>query len=176
MFLASDTSVAVLTDVPNSGPIDAPMPYADAVGTSDFAADLAAGGTHRVLSQSVLAPNFGALDATLDVMKAQVDGGRVSSFKAYTAWGPDGLGFALDDPAIGLPMIQHAHDLGVNVFCAHKGLPLQRFDLAHNSPEDLVAVAKLFPDMQFVVFHSAFERELFEGPYDPIRAGGARMR
>ena len=170
LFLASDTTVAMLTDVPNSGPLDAPMPYADAVGTSDFASDLAAGGVHRVLSQSVLAPNFGPVGATLDVMRAQVEGGRVASFKAYTAWGPNGRGFALDDPAVGLPMIQQAHDLGVKVFCAHKGLPLQRFDLSHNSPEDLVAVAKQFPDMQFVVFHSAFERELLEGPYDPNRA------
>lgn len=170
LFLASDTTVAMLTDVPNSGPIDAPMPYADAVGTADFAGDLTAGGVHRVLSQSVLAPNFGPVGATLDVMQAQVEGGRVASFKTYTAWGPDGRGFALTDPAIGLPMIQRAHDLGVNVFCAHKGLPLQRFDLTHNDPDDLVAAAKQFPDMEFVVFHSAFERELFEGPYDPSRS------
>jgi len=94
----------------------------------------------------------------------------VASFKAYTAWGPNGHGYDLTDPAVGLPVVQQAHDLGVKVFCAHKGLPLQRFDLSHNSPEDLVAVAKLFPDMQFVVFHSAFEREIHEGPYDPNRA------
>ncbi len=170
LFLASDTTVAMLTDVPNSGPGDAPMPFADAVGTSDFAQDLAAGGVHRVLSQSVLAPNFGPVGATLDIMRAQVAGGRVASFKAYTAWGPNGHGYDLTDPAIGLPVVQQAHDLGVKVFCAHKGLPLQRFDLSHNSPEDLVAVAKLFPDVQFVVFHSAFEREIHEGPYDPNRA------
>ena len=170
LFLASDTTVAMLTDVPNSGPADAPMPFGDAVGTSDFAQDLASGGVHRVLSQSVLAPNFGPVGATLDTMRAQVDGGRVASFKAYTAWGPNGQGYDLTDPTVGLPMVQEAHDLGIKVFCAHKGLPLQRFDLSHNSPEDLVAVANLFPDMQFVVFHSAFEREIHEGPYDPARA------
>lgn len=170
LFLASDTTIAMLTDVPNSGLADAPMPFSDAVGTSDFAQDLAAGGVHRVLSQSVLAPNFGPVGATLDTMRAQVDGGRVASFKAYTAWGPNGRGYDLTDPALGLPMLQQAHDLGVKVFCAHKGLPLQRFDLSHNSPEDLVAVATMFPDMQFVVFHSAFEREIHEGPYDPANA------
>ncbi len=170
LFLASDTTVAMLTDVPNSGPADAPMPFADAVGTSDFAQDLAHGGVHRVLSQSVLAPNFGPIGATLDTMDAQVAGGRVGAFKAYTAWGPNGRGYDLTDPAIGLPMVQRAHDLGVKVFCAHKGLPLQRFDLSHNSPEDLVAVAAMFPDMQFVVFHSAFERERIEGPYDANNA------
>ena len=40
-----------------------------------------------------------------------------------------------------------------------------------NGPDDLVAAAKLFPDLQFVVYHSAYERELSEGPYDPARAG-----
>src|SRR4029079_10762083 len=85
---------------------------------------LAEGGVHRVLAQSVLAPNFGPVGATLDRMDAQVAGGRVASFKAYTAWGPDGHGYSLTDPAIGLPVVQRAHDLGVTVFCAHKGLPL----------------------------------------------------
>lgn len=170
LFLASDTTVALLTDVPNSGDADAPMPFGDAVGTSDFARHLAAGGVHRVLAQSVLAPNFGPVGATLDRMDGQVAGGRVASFKAYTAWGPDGRGYSLTDPAVGLPVVQHAHDLGVKVFCAHKGLPLQRFDLSHNSPEDLVAVAAQYPDMQFVVFHSGFERAIHEGPYDAARA------
>jgi hypothetical protein len=160
----------MLTDVPNSGDADAPVPFADAVGTADFAQQLAAGGVHRVLTQSVLAPNFGPVAATLDRMEAQVAAGRVASFKAYTAWGPGGQGYSLTDPAIGLPTVQRAHDLGVKVFCAHKGLPLQRFDLSHNSPDDLVAVAAQFPDMQFVVFHSAFERAIHEGPYDPTRA------
>jgi hypothetical protein len=170
LFLASDTTVALLTDVPNSGDADAPLPFADAVGTSDFARQLAAGGVHRVLAQSVLAPNFGPVGATLDRMDAQVAGGRVASFKAYTAWGPGGRGYSLTDPAVGLPTVQRAHDLGIRVFCAHKGLPLQRFDLAHNDPDDLVAVAARFPDMQFVVFHSAFERAVHEGPYDAARA------
>ena len=34
LFLASDTTVAVLTDVPNSGPSNAPIPFSDALGTN----------------------------------------------------------------------------------------------------------------------------------------------
>ena len=37
LFLASDTTIAMLSDVPNSGPDDAPVPFDDAVGTADFA-------------------------------------------------------------------------------------------------------------------------------------------
>ena len=40
MFLDSDTSVAMLSDVPNSGPDDAPLPYKDNIDTHDFVASL----------------------------------------------------------------------------------------------------------------------------------------
>ena len=100
-------------------------------------------------------------------MEATAATGKVAAFKVYTAWGPNGHGFALDDPAIGLPVIQKAHDLGVKIFVAHKGLPLVRFDATHNRPDDIVAVSRQFPDMQFVVFHGAWDKNHLEGPYDP---------
>ena len=116
---------------------------------------------------NVIAPNFGDLGARLDEMEATATTGKVAAFKVYTAWGPNGQGFALDDPAIGLPVIQKAHDLGVKTLIAHKGLPLVRFDAAHNRPDDIVAVSRQFPDMQFVVFHGAWDKNHVEGPYDP---------
>lgn len=167
LFLASDTTVAMLSDVPNSGPADAPVPFPDQLGTQQLAAQLTHGGAPRVLIHNVIAPNFGDLRARLDEMEAAAMTGKVAAFKVYTAWGPNGHGFALDDPAIGLPVIQQAHDLGVRTFIAHKGLPLVRFDAAHNRPDDMVAVSRQFPDMQFVVFHGAWDKNHIEGPYDP---------
>jgi uncharacterized protein len=172
VFLASDTTVALLSDVPNSGPADAPVSFAEAGTTQQLAAELTTGGASRVLIHNVIAPNFGDLHARLDDMAANVAGGRVSGFKVYTAWGPNGRGFALDDPQIGLPVVQHAHDLGVNVFVAHKGLPLVNFDRSHNGPDDIVAVSRLFPDMNFVVFHGAWDANHLEGPYDPTATVG----
>ncbi|HET6835909.1 MAG TPA: amidohydrolase family protein [Acidimicrobiales bacterium] len=170
VFLASDTTVALLSDVPNSGPADAPVPFADAVGTHDLADRLTAGGATRVLVHNVIAPNFGHLGARLDDMAATAATGDVTAFKVYTAWGPGGRGYALDDPAIGLPVVERARELGVRVMCAHKGLPLLEFDHRHNGPADMVACAALYPDMDFVVYHSAYERETVEGPYDPAGA------
>jgi predicted TIM-barrel fold metal-dependent hydrolase len=166
LFLASDTTVALLSDVPNSGPDDAPIPFDDAMGTQQLAASLTHGGASRVLLHNVIAPNVGDLGARLDAMSATAATGTVAGFKVYTAWGPDGRGFALDDPAIGLPVVQHAHDLGVRVFTSHKGLPLVNFDAAHNGPDDIVAVSRVFPDMQFVVFHGAWDSRLNEGQYN----------
>jgi predicted TIM-barrel fold metal-dependent hydrolase len=167
IFLASDTTVALLSDVPNSGADDAPMPFADAVGTQQFAAQLTHGGAARVLVHNVIAPNVGDLNARLDEMTANVATGKVAAFKVYTAWSPEGRGFSLEDPTIGLPVIQHAHDLGVRVFVSHKGLPLVNFDATHNGPDDMVAVSRLFPDMEFVVFHAAWDANHPEGAYAP---------
>jgi uncharacterized protein len=167
LFLASDTTVAMLSDVPNSGPDDAPVPFSDQLGTQQLAAQLTHGGAPRVLVLNVIAPNFGDLNARLDEMEVSARTGKVAAFKVYTAWGPNGQGFALDDPAIGLPVIQKAHDLGVKTLVAHKGLPLVNFDAAHNRPDDMVAVSRQFPDMNFVVFHAAWDKNHVEGPYDP---------
>jgi uncharacterized protein len=172
LFLASDTSVAMLTDVPNSGPSNAPLPFAEALGTQQITDGLVRGGASRLFVENVIAPNVGPLGATLDEMSSSVESGHPAAFKVYTAWSPSGQGFSLEDPAIGLPTIQHAHDLGVKVFIAHKGLPLVNFDPAFNHPEDIVAVSRQFPDMDFVVYHAAWDPNHVEGPYDPNAANG----
>lgn len=170
LFLASDTTVSLLSDVPNSGDGDAPVPFSAKVGTKEFAASLARAGQSRVLVQDVIAPNFGALPGRLDLMDQTAATGQVAAFKVYTAWGPGGQGYRLDDPAIGLPVLERARQLGVNIICGHKGLPLLEFDRAHNGPADMVACAKLYPDLDFIVYHSAYEVQTTEGPYDVRRA------
>jgi hypothetical protein len=167
MFLASDTTVAVLTDVPNSGPSNAPIPFPEAMDTQQILAGLAHGGASRLLVENVIAPNVGPLAATLDEMSAAAATGQVAAFKVYTAWSPSGQGYSLENPGIGLPTVQHAHDLGVKVFVAHKGLPLVNFDPTFNHPDDMVAVSRQFPDMNFVIYHAAWDPSHVEGPYDP---------
>ncbi|HEX3332888.1 MAG TPA: amidohydrolase family protein [Acidimicrobiales bacterium] len=167
LFLASDTTVAVLTDVPNSGPGNAPIPFPEALNTQKITAGLTQGGASRVLVENILSPNVGSVEATLEEMSAAAAAGPPAAFKVYTAWSPTGRGYSLEDPAIGLPTVQHAHDLGVKVFVAHKGLPLVNFDPAFNGPDDIVAISRQFRDMQFVVYHAAWDPSHVEGPYDP---------
>ena len=167
VFLASDTTVAMVTDVPNSGPATAPLPFSDARATQEMVATLTHGGASRLLVQNVIAPNVGRLPDRLQTMSAAAATGDVSAFKVYTAWSPTGQGWSLADPHLGLPVLDHARSLGVKVLVAHKGLPLVNFDPAHNGPEDLVAVSRVFPDMDFVVFHAAWDPRHREGPYDP---------
>ncbi|HVA07960.1 MAG TPA: amidohydrolase family protein [Acidimicrobiales bacterium] len=167
LFLASDTTVAILTDVPNSGPANAPIPFTEALSTQQITQGLVRSGASRVLVENVIAPNVGPLGATLDEMSGAVEQGPPAAFKVYTAWSPSGRGFSLEDPSIGLPTVQHAHDLGVKVFVAHKGLPLVNFEPSFNHPEDMVALSRQFPDMDFVVYHAAWDPSHVEGPYNP---------
>jgi len=170
MFLGSDTTIALLSDVPNSGPSDAPVPFDAKVGTAELMEAITVAGAQRVLVHDVIAPNYGPLDVRLDDMATTASTGRVSAFKVYTAWGPDQQGYSLADPNIGIPVIEQARSLGVNVLCAHKGLPLLEFDRNFNSPRDICEVAAQYPDMDFIVYHGAYERETTEGPYDPNAA------
>lgn len=170
LFLGSDTTVAMLSDVPSSGDADAPVPFDAKVGTGDLADALTIGGETRVLLHDVIAPNFGPLEERLDLMERTASSRRVAAFKVYTAWGPGRVGYSLADPAVGLPVVEKARELGVRVMCAHKGLPLLEFDRRFNGPEDIVAVAAQYPDLDFVVYHGAFERETYEGPYDAAQA------
>ncbi len=172
LFLASDTTVAMLTDVPNSGPANAPIPFPEALSTQQITAGLTRGGASRVFVENIIAPNVGPLAATLDEMSNAVETGPPSAFKVYTAWSPTGQGYSLEDPTIGLPTVQHAHDLGVKVFVAHKGLPLVNFDPTFNHPDDIVAISRQFPDMNFVVYHGAWDPSHIEGPYDPTATIG----
>jgi uncharacterized protein len=167
VFLASDTTVALLSDLPSTGTKTDSLPFTDAEGTLQMANALTRGGTSRLLLQNVLAPNFGPLSASLDEMTRDAETGKVSAFKVYTAWGPGGHGFDLDDPRIGLPVVQHANDLGVKIICGHKGLPLLNFESTWNQPRDMVAVSRQYSDMQFVVYHSGWTPDHVEGPYNP---------
>ena len=46
----------------------------------------------------------------------------IKAWKSYTQWGPEGVGWELDDPAVGIPFIEKARALGVRNICIHKGL------------------------------------------------------
>ena len=54
----------------------------------------------------------------------------------------------------------------MKIICAHKGLALFGFDPVFGSPRDFGPVAKAYPDMNFVAYHSGWQSEFTEGPYN----------
>jgi uncharacterized protein len=64
--------------------------------------------------------------------------------------------------------IQTARELNEPLICIHKGFPFQGWSRVHADPmPDVAVVAQRYPDVTFVIYHSAFDSGHDEGPYDP---------
>ncbi|MFW6197574.1 MAG: amidohydrolase family protein, partial [Myxococcota bacterium] len=189
LFLESDTTMAVLSSWPATTCSEAagitsdcglPLPNTSIVATRDWFNSLAM--SERLINHCQIMPNL-ILEEQLDVMEEMATRFGVAAWKLYPAWGPDGVGFWMDDD-IAIQTIEKGRALGVKVFCIHKGLPIPGFDLEHNFPWDIGRVAKEFPDCKFIVYHSAIcagaegigcdptEGETLEGPYNEGAADG----
>jgi hypothetical protein len=157
MFINSDTSMAVLSAVP-ANPGDNPLAIEEAAETRRTMDELS--GSQRLVLHGLVLPDRG--QAELDGMQRLAEEIRIAAWKVYTPFGS----WRLDDPQIGIPFIEQARTLGIKIVCAHKGLPLVGFDPNFASPDDIGVVAAMFPDVQFVVYHSGYETSTTEGAYD----------
>ena len=170
IFLESDTSIAVLSDTP-SGDNGDPLSFDEMKRTRDIIGQLSPKDNGRLRLHSVVVPNdTPGVQYALDRMQARAEAMDVAAWKIYTPWGPNGKGWFLDDPVLGIPIIEKARSVGVKTICAHKGLPLFGFEREKASPRDIGVVAKAYPDMNFVVYHSGWYPGTREGAYDPANA------
>ena len=109
-------------------------------------------GTHRLLLHGRVNPNQpGDLEA-MDELKEKWG---VSAWKTYTQYGPGGKGYFLSDD-IGIRFIEKARKLGVKTIAIHKGLPFGSRSYEHSQCSDIGVVAKRFPDVNFLIYHSGF--------------------
>jgi predicted TIM-barrel fold metal-dependent hydrolase len=165
IFLDSDTDMMVLSFIPSHREKELlTIQEADEVRRIIDAME----GTHRLLIHGRVNPNQ---EGDLEGMDELAGRWGVSAWKCYTQWGPDGRGFFLHD-GIGLSMIEKARALGVKNICVHKGLPLSRRSYQHSLASDVGVAARMFPDVNFLIYHSGFIADQPEGPYDPGRGEG----
>ena len=159
VFLDSDTDMMVLSFVParrDAEPLT--MQAADAVrGIVDRLQ-----GTHRLMIHGRVNPNQPGDVEDMDELRERWG---VCAWKTYTQWGPDGRGFFLSDE-IGTRFIEKARALDVKVICVHKGLPFGKQSYEHSQCSDIGVVAKRFPDVSFLVYHSGFVTGVTEHAYD----------
>ncbi|HZO13496.1 MAG TPA: amidohydrolase family protein, partial [Polyangiaceae bacterium] len=166
IYVNSDTTVAVLSALP-AVPSENPLEAQEAQATKDIINALS--GSPRCVTHAIVLPNLG--QAQLDGMQQIAEENHISAWKVYTPVG----GWRLDDPAVGIPFIEKARSLGIKLICAHKGLVLPGFDAAAAAPEDIGVVAEAFPDVNFCVYHSAYETNVTEAEYDPMGLGVDRL-
>ena len=165
VFMDSDTDLVVLSFVPSTREGE-PLRIEEAAATAGIVERLE--GTHRLYLHGRVNPNQAGDVEGMDELAARY---RISAWKTYTQWGPDGSGFWMDDDA-GLALIEKARKLGVRNIAIHKGLPFGRESYEHSTCADIGRVAKRFPDVNFLIYHSGFVPEQAEGPYDPKRSDG----
>jgi len=168
VFLDSDTAMGVLSHVPG-GTDTNPLDF-EAAGATRAAAH-ALDGTARLLLHGRCMPT---LPGELEGMDAQAARHKLAAFKTYTQFGPrDGAaGFYLDDERHGTPFIERARKLGVRNIAVHKGLAFGPRGHEFSLARDIGAAARRHPDMGFLVYHSAFDTDVKEGPYDPRAQAG----
>jgi predicted TIM-barrel fold metal-dependent hydrolase len=174
MFVDSDTTMTVIT----SWPAAMCLPQRQVLGNAPVACGLPLSNegmrnlrdwintramSQRCINQVQVMPN--------DFLEYQIEGmyaamqdpsWKCGSWKAYPAWVSDtypgdagpARAYFLTDP-IGIAFIEAGLKLGVPNFAIHKGLPIPGFDVIHNEPTDIGPIAKMFPQANFVIYHSA---------------------
>ena len=159
VFMDSDTDVMVLSFVPSARNAE-PVTIQAADHVRRLVDKLE--GTHRLLLHGRVNPNQPGDLGGMDELKEKWG---VSAWKTYTQYGPGGQGYFLTDDA-GIRFIEKARALGVKNICIHKGLPFGRRSYEHSQCSDIGPVAKRFPDVNFLIYHSGFVSAVPEQPYD----------
>lgn len=159
IFLDSDTDIMVLSFVPSTRETE-PVTIEDADNTRRIVSELQ--GSKRLMIHGRVNPNQ---EGDLEAMDELAANWNISAFKTYTQYGPGGVGFFLHD-APGIAMIERAQRLGVRNICVHKGLPFGPRSYEHSQCSDVGIVAKMFPDMNFLIYHSGFVADVAEQPFE----------
>jgi uncharacterized protein len=177
VFGESETNIALLTSLPG-------REHENVLTNHEIAAcrDLVDRyeGTRRVLTHTIVHPNLGP--AEVDQVARWSEELRPAGWKVYTLWDPpehieaggSADGWFLDDERVGLPFLEAVRAAGPSIVCAHKGIgaPVPGASPAGSSPRDIGPVARLYPDLTFVVYHSGYEVDPDgeEGPYQEATA------
>lgn len=165
VFVNSDTHVAALSNVP-AEPGGHPLTTAEQAATRSVIEQLSQ--SERLVIHGLVHPERG--EPALEQMEQQKEIHRIAAWKVYTLWGD----WRLDDE-VGRAFLERARQLEVKVVCAHKGLPLMGTDPRFTRPDDVGPAAAAFPDVKFLVYHSAYDTGVTEGPYDPEGKGIDRL-
>jgi predicted TIM-barrel fold metal-dependent hydrolase len=164
IWLDSDTKVALLSGAPFDDPTSWFLNN-DQINAAQEAVNKLAG-SKRLLYHSLVTPKQPGWLEEVDRCIAEV---KPSSWKSYTIGDPlnpktTKYPWRLDDETVVYPWYEKAVKAGINTVCVHKGLMPN--DYATSIPgggwkyatvEDLPKAAKDWPQLNFVIYHSAIQ-------------------
>ncbi|HKZ79856.1 MAG TPA: amidohydrolase family protein [Pyrinomonadaceae bacterium] len=93
--------------------------------------------------------------AALEDLERQVKDFKITGIKLYPG-DYDNHGWHADDEKIAYPLWEKCRQLGVRYIAIHKGLPFSIFNAKYCHPEDVDQALDDFPDLNFVLYHSAY--------------------
>jgi predicted TIM-barrel fold metal-dependent hydrolase len=161
IFVQSDTTVACLTGVPAVRQLG----VGNVQASTRLSAIMERLAGPRLVFHANTNPENGAPE--LDYMSEVAANYAVSAWKTYPFAGAS----RFDSEEIGMPFIERARALGVNVIAAHRGISGGGGYAVTGSPADVVRAAKAAPDVTFLIYHSGWENTYDENhPYDPSLA------
>jgi predicted TIM-barrel fold metal-dependent hydrolase len=169
VFLDSETAIAIMSGIPAPSRSFQALSNEAMAATRDVANEL--GASQRMLTQGMLTPNFPPRNnsgTNIEDMEHLVKDLGIVALKTYTGAGagPNFTGFNtwgsikpwwLDDEKVSYPMLAEAERLGIRIVNTHKGLRLGIFDPDYIHPRDVPKAARDWPQMNFVIYHSAGE-------------------
>jgi uncharacterized protein len=159
IFYDSDTNIALLSGAPFDDPTWWLLSNEQIVRARDMINDFA--GSRRMYAHTVITPNqpgwMEEVDKAIAVYKPD-------SWKAYTIGDPlfpSKSAWRLDDEKLTYPFYEKAVKAGITTICIHKGLLPPDYEKSfagvweHATVADVGKVAKDWPQMNFVIYHSA---------------------
>jgi predicted TIM-barrel fold metal-dependent hydrolase len=158
IFVQSETDVAVLSGPPGARDLGAPGVAARAQ-VMELINGLAG---RRLLIHANAEPERGPSE--LDYMS------EIAELYSHAAWKlyPHEGSMLLDSDEIGPGFVERARQLGIPMVAAHRGLWDNGGYTANSSPLDVVRTAAAAPDINFLVYHSGYEKMTDEAhAYDP---------
>lgn len=93
--------------------------------------------------------------AALEDLERQVKDFKITGIKLYPG-DYHHQGWHADDEKIAYPLWEKCRQLGVRYVAIHKGLPFSIFNAKYCHPEDVDRALDDFPDLNFVLYHSAY--------------------
>src|SRR5215203_3069766 len=178
VYYDSDTDIALLSGAPFDDPTLWLLSNEQIARTREVINDFA--GSRRLLAHTVITPKqpgwMEEVDKAIEVYKPD-------SWKSYTIGdplAPSKYPWRLDDEQVMYPFYEKAVRAGINIICIHKGLLPPDYERSfagvweYATAWDIGKAAKDWPQMTFVVYHSALRPflELPDQAWSEFEASG----
>ena len=159
VFLDSDTKVALLSGAPFDDPSAWLLSNDQMAGARELINRIA--GSRRLLCHAVFTPGR---DGWLDRVDHAIESLKPNSWKGYTVGDPlypSKYPWRLDDEELVYPFYEKIQRAGIGTICIHKGLLPADYEKSfegiwrHATVDDVGKAAVDWPDLKFVIYHSA---------------------